>query len=277
MLVFAACDEQSSYEETIGEEYPYDEDAYSEEVLEEYNYEEDSFTEVNEEYIIEEEETYIDDLEEQYQPEIASVLPVEEVITNSKWEEITDGLSFERTQKEKPKERKDPRIGNPGWNFGSGFQTGLSTVAWILVIAILVSFLTWLMVRSKVDTSVNKVRDFTVTDELLAASKEELKDALSQNLNRGDFQAAIRYRFGQLLQAMRKEGLLVWVPGRTNAEYQRNLQAPFSEPFGVLAKAFSFAIYSGKIVTRNHYDEFAHQADLYLELFSLMNTKGNVK
>lgn len=272
-LLFSSCDEQR--EATYPSEEEIYEDFFEEETVEEFNgdVEEETPFEVDlEEYIYEDEAEYEESNLAPPAPELTTVTPAGDVIEDAKWDEITEGVSYERTEEEKPEERSDF---NPGFNFGNGFAKGMSTVAWVLVIALIVGFIVWLIVRTKVDTSVDKVRDFTLTDELLAASKEELADALTQNLNRKDYQAAIRYRFGQLLQAMRKEGLLVWVPGRTNAEYQGGLKAPFFRPFGVLAKAFSYALYSGREVTLDHYESFAIDTDAFLALLSPLSPKPN--
>jgi len=286
----SACDEQieepTSFEEGFEAEQDYSPN------VDEYIYQEDeevsatdgeyadpdreAFFDSDEEYVYE--DNYYSEVEEYVNspaPQLASVPPVEDVVSDEKWEEITEGVLFERTR-EKDKDEELPTI-NPGIDFGSGFETGLSTIAWVLVVVLIVGFIAWLIVRTKVDTSVDKVRDFTLTDELLAASKEELADALTQNLNAKDYRGAIRYRFGQLLQAMRKEGLLVWVPGRTNAEYQSNLQNPFFTPFGVLAKAFSYALYSGRDTTLAHYEDFAQNADAFLALVSPLSPKPNAR
>lgn len=273
-LVFSGCEVQP--------EEDYFEDDHVHEGVEDYE-DPDAYADEAESVYQEDEYDY-GDFRDPPEPEIASVPPVGDVVSDEKWAEITEGVSFERSKKEKPKEKEDKAddassdstIPNRGVDFGKGFETGLSTIAWVIVVALIIGVLAWFIIRTKVDTSVDKVRDFSLTDELLAASKEELADALSQNLNNEDFQAAIRYRFGQLLQEMRKKGLLIWVPGRTNAEYQRALQDPFSQPFGVLAEAFSYALYSGKETTRAHYDEFASNADQLYALFSQLSPKPKV-
>ncbi len=259
---FSACDEQPKEEpyEDYSEEYP---DDYSDDFGDD-DYEEEFILDTD--FLNQEEPVYLDPPA----PELSSVTPVGDVVADEDWERITKGVSYERTEKEKPKELKDV---NTGMDFGKGIMDGFSILVWILVIALIVGFLAWLIMRTKVDNSVDKVRDFTVTDELLAASKEELADALTLNLNAGEYRAAIRYRFGQILQAMRKEGLLVWVPGRTNAEYQQSLQSPFYEPFGVLAKAFSYAMYSGREVNHENYTDFAQHADAFLASFSSLSPK----
>ena len=253
-----SCDEQP--EEDVYHEYADDDSGEFEE--EDYD----------EEFVLDENFLYEDEVEylDPPPPELASVDPQGDVISDNEWERITDGVSYERTEKKKPEPRETSDF-NPGINFGKGLEEGFSVLVWILVIVLIVGLLAWLIIRTKVDNSVGAVRDFSVTDELLAASKEELADALTQNLNAKDYRAAIRYRFGQILQAMRKEGLLVWVPGRTNAEYQEQLEEPYKEPFGVLAKAFSFAMYSGREVSLKNYDDFSYNADAFLASFSSLS------
>lgn len=274
VLLCAACNEQQEEPTSLEGEYDqvdYDQDGSSE--IEAYIYQEDEGNYDSDEAYVHEKESYA--TVPPPIPELANVPPVGDVVSDAAWKTITDGVSYERTTAEE-KEEPAPDF-NPGFNFGKGFETGLSTLAWILVVSLIVGLLFWLIARTKVDTTVDKARDFTLTDELLAASKEELEDALTQNLNRKDYRAAIRYRFGQLLQAMRKEGLLIWVPGRTNAEYQRNLQDPFFTPFGVLAKAFSYALYSGRATTLTHYEDFAQKADAFLALLTPLSPKPKTR
>ncbi len=255
----SSCDEQGS--EAVYEDY--NEEYVDDSEVEEY---EEGFV-LDEDFLSEEDS---EDLDPPI-PELATVAPVGEVVADEDWDRITKDISYERTKKEEP-QAKDF---NPGVNFGKGIETGFSVLVWVLVIALIVGFLAWLIMRTKVDNSVDKVRDFSVTDELLAASKKELEDALTQNLNAKEYRAAIRYRFGQILQEMRKQGFLIWVPGRTNAEYQEALSEPFNSSFGVLAKAFSYAMYSGREVRLVEYEDFAQKADAYLATFSSLSLKPN--
>jgi hypothetical protein len=138
---------------------------------------------------------------------------------------------------------------------------------WVIVVALLVGLLIWLALRSRPDTAVDKNGlAFNLTDELLGASEAELQDGLAAKLGSGDYQGAIRYRFGQLLQALKQQGLLVWVPGKTNEEYSTELAEQYAAPFMVLAKAFAYAMFSGREVTPKQYEHFAQGADDFMKL-----------
>ena len=187
----------------------------------------------------------------------------DDLITQAEWEAIVDGRNYRR----KRNERLPPRERNTGLDMPVGWLDGLSTVMWVIVVVLLVGLLIWLALRSRPDTSVDKGGlAFNLTDELLGASEEELQDGLTTRLGSGDYQGAIRYRFGQLLPALKQQGLLVWVPGKTNEDYSNELAGQYAAPFMVLAKAFAYAMFSGREVTPQQYEHFARGADDFMTL-----------
>ncbi len=175
-------------------------------------------------------------------------------ITQAQWDSLGQGRAYKNKV---PPQVADAKDGVSWWSIGEGLSSVLSAIAWVLVVALLLGGIGYLVYNQQQRGRIERSREtFGVTDELLAATKEELDDALSQNLAAGNYREAIRYRFGKLLQLLRTRRLLRWVPGKTNDNYASELDDSLRAGFVVLAKAFSYAYYSGRHVTREAYEEF---------------------
>ena len=194
--------------------------------------------------------------------------PPRDVVDEAEWREIVGDAAYAREEVE-PRPELDPKLGT---DFGEGLLAGVRTLAWVLVVLLLVGGLLYLYLRAGRDTSVRSPgRSYGLTDELLAASEAELETALDRNLREGAYREAIRYRFGQLLQHLRSAGLLRWVPGKTNADYRDELpggEAGLREPFAALARQFAFATYAGREVGESQYEDFATAASRFDELLA---------
>lgn len=189
-------------------------------------------------------------------------------LTAEQWLGLAEGRSYERESTEEAEERKEERERarnqNPGLDFGSGFFEGLGVLAWVAILALILGLVGYLVYRQGKDTSVDVGRrDYGVTDELLEQSAGEIQSALDGHLAGGDYRNAIRYRFGQVLQLLRRAGHLAWVPGKTNADYLAELPAHLRPGFGVLAQAFNYAYYAGRDVGEEDYRRFSADADAF--------------
>ena len=190
----------------------------------------------------------------------ADVPPPRDPIAEAEWAGIVEGYAYEREPPPAPPEFDE------GLALGEGFLQAVRVSAWIAVVALTLAVLVYFVRRGRRNTEVsNAGRSYGVTDELLAASGAELESALDRNLRAGDFRAALRYRFGQVLQALRAAGRLRWVPGKTNEEYRAELPAGrLRESFGGLAAQFAYATYGGRAVGRAQFESFAAAADALL-------------
>ena len=182
-----------------------------------------------------------------------------DVVDEAAWEALTEGYAYERERPEPEVDFEPPS----GWEMSEGLLEAVRALAWVLVVALLVGGIAYFAWRGRRSTEVGDAgRSYGLTDELLAASEAELETALERNLREGDYRGAIRYRFGQLLQALRAVGLLRWVPGKTNAEYRDELPAgEIRATFARLAGGFAFATYAGREVGRERYEGFAAEVD----------------
>jgi len=198
----------------------------------------------------------------------------------AEWQAIVEGHSYPREneddQEKREKKEEQAQKSNSGIDFGEGFLDGIGVLAWVLCIALILAGIGYLIFRQQRDTSVSKrSSSYGLTDELLEQSDEQLQDQLDIHLASGNYRDAIRYRFGQVLQMLRKRSLLSWVPGKTNQDYHDELPLVYQKTFALLAAAFSHAFYSGKEVDRAAYDSFANTADkLYAQLGERTLTTG---
>ena len=180
-------------------------------------------------------------------------------LSSDDWDEVTGRGPFERKGLPEPRE--------PLPSLDPGIADALGTIAWIAVVGLLVGALAYLLYRrSKRPDHGTTRRDYGAADELLSASADDLATGLADNLDGGDYREAIRLRFGQVLQALRTRGLLVWVPGHTNAEYEAALPAALRGPFAGLSREFSYATYAGREVDAQRYERFAAAAEDFLEV-----------
>ena len=142
---------------------------------------------------------------------------------------------------------------------------GIGVAAWVLAVALLLAMVGYLIYRhrQRPDLAVTRT-DYGTTDELLSATADELATGLATGLEAHDYRAAIRLRFGQVLQALRARGLLTWVPGSTNLEYERELPPMLRADFRDLSAGFSFATYAGRDVGEARYARFAAAAEAFL-------------
>ena len=170
-------------------------------------------------------------------------------VNESEWAALTEGLVYERKQPNPP-----PDL--PNWNIPQGLLDLLGVLVWVLVAALVLGIAYYLYRNYRPSESLSSGRSTSLTDELLAASDDELADALQQRLDSGDYRAAVSYRFGQLLQTLRRAGLLVWVPGKTNADYAAEMPEAARAPFGRISDSFSYANYSGRDIDIAYYERF---------------------
>ena len=166
-----------------------------------------------------------------------------------------------------PYERKAPRdtTSRRTQALDPGLADGIGTVAWVIVVALLLGVLAFLIYRhrQRPDLSVTHT-DYGTTDELLSATADELATGLETGLETRDFRKAIRLRFGQVLQTLRARGLLTWVPGNTNLDYERGLPTALREGFHDLSAEFSYATYAGRDIDEARYTRFAEAAESFL-------------
>lgn len=185
--------------------------------------------------------------------------PVPPPLTTEQWEEVTGRGPYPREPPPEPSQPFRP--------LDPAIAEGLGTLAWVLVVGLLAGGIAYLFYarRRRPDLGTSR-RDYSAADELLSASADDLATGLASNLDGGDYREAIRMRFGQVLQALRDRGLLTWVPGRTNAEYEVALPATLRYEFAGLSAEFSFATYAGRVVEERRYRAFAAAADEFLAL-----------
>ena len=179
-------------------------------------------------------------------------------LTAEEWLDVTQRPPYARKGLPEP---------NEGIQLDPGWADLLGTVAWVIVVVLLVALLIYLLARhsKRPDLSTSK-RDYSATDELLSTSADDLAAGLATNLDGRNFREAIRMRFGQVLQTLRQRELLVWVPGNTNREYEAALPSALQPPFAALSAEFSYATYAGREVDEARYERFAAAADDFLEV-----------
>ncbi len=184
------------------------------------------------------------------------------------WQDVTRRGPYEVEVPPKPKEPDVPPVDEAA--AAKFVEQLVSILSWV-GIAVGLCLLIWLGYKyyeNQVDTSVSG-RAYVGTDSLMNASETELATQLEENLGERNFHLAIRYRFGQLLQALRKKRLLEWVPGSTNAEYAAALPTSLQADFRRLAEVFDFAAYGGREVTAEQYADFADRVLDYAKLVGL--------
>ena len=177
-------------------------------------------------------------------------------MTPADWDAIAGGEPYDQLA---PRDTTGRRALDPA------LAEGIGTAAWVLVVVLLAGLLGYLVYRhrQRPDLSVSRT-DYGTTDELLRTPADELAAGLATGLDARDYRTAIRLRFGQVLQALRTAGLLTWVPGNTNRDYERALPAALQSGFYGLSEEFSFATYAGREVAEARYRRFAEAADAFL-------------
>ncbi len=200
-----------------------------------------------------------------WEERLAARAPASELISDSDWDELTGGRVYGRKAPEVV-EAKPP---NEGLDWLNGLLDGLSVLAWVLIAGLLVAIIVFLVYYNRRNTKVTpRGAGGGLTDELLGASRADIDEGLARNLADGDYRAAIRYRFGQVLQDLRAARHLRWVPGKTNEDYAAELPGGLRGGFGRLADSFAYAFYSGRPVDEAHYRSFATEADALAALIS---------
>ncbi len=183
-------------------------------------------------------------------------------LTAEEWRAVADREPFEREGELKPKPREPPRVPDPS---AERLFDSLSTVAWVLLIILLLAGLGYVIYRQRLrpDLSVSR-SDYSATDALLNTAPDALAADLASKIGTRDFRMAIRLRFGQVLQELRSRKLLVWVPGHTNLDYERALPAYLRGDFAALADDFAYATYAGRELYEERFERFADKADTFL-------------
>ena len=182
-------------------------------------------------------------------------------LTPADWEQVTQRGPYDQKEPKQPRVPRTPNV------MDRGVADAIGTVAWVLVVVLLLGGLAYLVYRYRKRPDLGVTRtDYGTTDELLAASADDLATGLKTNLHDGDYRLAIRMRFGQVLQALRERGLLKWVPGRTNLDYERALPVELAKAFGSLSNGFAYATYAGREVSAQRYEHFAAEAAAFLTL-----------
>ena len=176
------------------------------------------------------------------------------------WGVVTGRGPFETKSAKQSQHR--PAGGAPGEPAGpNGLEALLSVLAWVVAVLLLGGLLAYGIryYRQRPTTTLDGTLR-GVTDELLGTSEAQLATELARTLGDGDYRRAIRFRFGQVLQAMKASGLLVWLPGTTNAEYAAALPGALRARFVGLSDAFTVATYGGRAVAPEHWRQFAAAA-----------------
>ena len=177
-------------------------------------------------------------------------------LTQKQWEEISKGVDYTETFKDKkPGEKKEgPSFKgiNPDFNFNS-FRYVFYTVVVGLVLFLIIKVLTNLGKNPA-------IREMKIGIESIQEIEERmheinLDELLAEALRVGNFRIALRIRFLIIIKMLSQKGAILWAKEKTNWEYHaevndRNLSVCFRE----IILSFEPVWYGEHLLTEDQYN-----------------------
>lgn len=189
--------------------------------------------------------------------------PIEN-LDKKKWEEVNRKVDFEENYTEKEKKEKEKKDDWLKSEKRESKETGFQYLWLIVVLAIIAIFIILLIPYLKNRNLKNRV-SFNIRNEDPDETElrtTDLKQPYDKAYEEGDFKAAFRLKYLEVLRALMSKNLIFYKKERTNFEYLMQLSGQnVYEPFRQLTLEFDKVWYGEYYLSKNEFDSMIQLFD----------------
>ena len=184
------------------------------------------------------------------------------------WKELTEGVNFTETPREKPKKKEPKPTRSLDWSFGI---TLFKIFVYLFVLLLIIAVVYYLVTGNLLAPSNRKVQRNAMTADEIEDDLENTDptDFLAAAKARGDYALALRLCYLALIRALAQGGHLQIKRDKTNGDYLRELRGtPFYKEFRDLTATFERSRYGDIVVGQT---VFEAEEIRYRSLWSALN------